>query len=231
MRENKNKTNKNLLFVGIIAILIISIFIFSKDSNNKSTGLISVSAKQVAACNDRIDNDRDRLIDYPNDPGCSSTTDDTETDSNLICDNGQDEINDADLLADYRLSGGDPGCLSAIDPSEIDGECDDKIDNDNDTKIDFGNFGDSKCDSFSDPAERPKDSCKDTDGGINQWLRGIVSGDDNDIPFSNTDFCITTRDLNEYYCGDKTQDYDPLSLVIDCSGGNATGSCSNGACT
>jgi hypothetical protein len=31
-------------------------------------------------CNDRIDNDGDGKIDYPNDPGCSSIADNNETD-------------------------------------------------------------------------------------------------------------------------------------------------------
>ena len=35
----------------------------------------------AAACADKVDNDGDGKIDYPNDPGCSSATDNDETDS------------------------------------------------------------------------------------------------------------------------------------------------------
>jgi len=178
-------------------------------------------------CNNSIDDDNDGLTDYPADPGCSGMNDNSETSSSLVCDNGLDESNDRDTLADYRLSGGDPGCTSTTDSSEVDGECDDLSDNDLDTHADFND--DSKCISYSDSSESPKDSCTDTDGGIDGSTQGTVSGDDDDVPFSSTDFCIDTTTLNEYYCGVKSQDYDPLSQSIDC-GGNATGSCSNGAC-
>jgi hypothetical protein len=71
-----------------------------------------------AACADGVDNDGDGLIDYPNDPGCSSSTDDDETDSpppppNSACSDGID--NDGDGLVDYPS---DPGCSSASDTDE-----------------------------------------------------------------------------------------------------------------
>ena len=37
------------------------------------------------ACNDGVDNDGDGKIDYPNDPGCSSSTDNDETDPTTSC--------------------------------------------------------------------------------------------------------------------------------------------------
>ncbi len=101
-------------------------------------------------CNNGADDDNDGLTDYPNDPGCSSQGDNTETGTD-VCDNGLDETNDADALADYRLSGGDTGCTSVTDTSEIDGECDDKTDNDGDGQIDYS--ADAGCSSYQDNDE------------------------------------------------------------------------------
>ncbi len=179
-------------------------------------------------CNDRLDNDGDGSIDYPADPGCSSKTDNDEHSSSLICDNGLDETNDADRLADYKLTGGDPGCISSTDTSEIDGQCDDLIDNDGDGHSDHVAFGDSKCTSFSDNDESPRDSCSDTDGGFAIGLQGTISGDDESIPYNYTDFCLNTTIVNEYGCGGPSLDYAPLSYPMACTGN--TTSCINGAC-
>jgi uncharacterized repeat protein (TIGR01451 family) len=66
-------------------------------------------------CNDGNDNDGDGLIDYPQDPGCSSNTDDNETDlaPSYQCNDGND--NDGDGLIDYPQ---DPGCSSNTDNNE-----------------------------------------------------------------------------------------------------------------
>lgn len=78
-------------------------------------------------CSDGIDNDSDGLIDYPNDPDCSSPFDDSEsgsigggngggsTISRQACADGID--NDGDGLIDY---GRDPGCDSWLDEDETD---------------------------------------------------------------------------------------------------------------
>ena len=71
-------------------------------------------------CSDGIDNDGDGLIDLPNDPGCTSPNQDTETDdcpdgpNCPECGNGKDD--DGNGLIDF--SGMDPGCQSAADPDE-----------------------------------------------------------------------------------------------------------------
>ncbi len=72
-----------------------------------------------AVCNDGIDDDGDGKTDYPNDPGCSTTEDDTEND---MCPNGPgcpecgDGIdNDNDTHIDYP---GDTTCKAAGDSSE-----------------------------------------------------------------------------------------------------------------
>lgn len=72
-------------------------------------------------CNDRLDNDNDRLIDYPSDPGCRSVTDDSEDSDvplppptgDMQCSDGID--NDNDDVVDYPY---EPGCSSAEDDSE-----------------------------------------------------------------------------------------------------------------
>lgn len=176
-------------------------------------------------CDDSLDSsDRDILSDAT-DPGCTSTSDQTETDGE--CDDVVDSANDADSLGDAS----DPGCTSTSDTSEIDGQCDDKSDNDADTHTDYAGAGgaDSKCASFSDNDESPRDFCSDTDGGIVSGTQGTVSGDDESVSFSNTDFCANATTLTEYYCGNVAQDYAPLSTSINCVG-NQTTSCSSGAC-
>lgn len=41
----------------------------------------STTPEAPPICNDGLDNDKDDLIDYPDDPGCSSPDDDNETDA------------------------------------------------------------------------------------------------------------------------------------------------------
>ena len=67
-----------------------------------------------AECQDRIDNDGDRLIDYPEDPGCESPTDNSESPPNPAqC---ADKIdNDSDGKIDYPA---DPDCTSKFDNTE-----------------------------------------------------------------------------------------------------------------
>lgn len=77
----------------------------------------------TALCNDGMDNDGDTLTDWPNDPGCASTSDNDESDmcpGGASCPEcGNDTDDDGDLLTDYPA---DPGCNSAADDNEID-EC------------------------------------------------------------------------------------------------------------
>src|SRR3989344_8071854 len=146
-------------------------------------------------CNNGVDDDGDGLIDYPNDAWCDGKSDNSETSPSLACDNGLDESSDADLLADYRLVGGDAGCFSITDTNEISGDCDDLSDNDNDTFIDFSL--DPECSNYSDVEY----SCGDTDVGIVHSIQGIVSGSFGGSSFNAVDFCIMNSTiLTEYYC-------------------------------
>jgi hypothetical protein len=73
------------------------------------------------ACADELDNDSDGDTDYPDDAGCADEDDDTELippgDPIPACGNGVDD--DGDGLVDFE--GGDPGCVAASDPVELDG--------------------------------------------------------------------------------------------------------------
>jgi len=75
-------------------------------------------------CSDGADNDGDGEIDFPNDPGCFSVTDDDET--NPQCDDGIDNDSDGfcDLAGRTCTDGstpGDPGCNSSTDNDESGG--------------------------------------------------------------------------------------------------------------
>ena len=68
-----------------------------------------------STCSDSADNDGDGSSDYPWDPGCTSWTDDDETDPPVppACGNGVDD--DLDGRADYPS---DPGCASKAGTTE-----------------------------------------------------------------------------------------------------------------
>jgi len=61
-----------------------SVWVYVVDGNGSfSSGDGPYSWDQATAnpeCSDGVDNDADALIDFPNDPGCSSTVDDDEAD-------------------------------------------------------------------------------------------------------------------------------------------------------
>ena len=70
------------------------------------------SAPPPAACGDGMDNDGDTKVDYPADPGCSSSADSDEKDPPAKCADTID--NDLDGLIDMS----DPGCSSPSDNDE-----------------------------------------------------------------------------------------------------------------
>ena len=145
------------------------------------------------------------------------------------CDDGLD--NDGDSLTDYPS---DPGCSDPGDTNEHSTvQCDDGADNDGDGKVDFGNTDsrDSKCSSASDNDESPRDSCADTDGGINVFILGNVNGYNEGSTYNFEDVCIDTTLLREYYCAGLGEDYSPLNASQNCSMSNSTdGTCSAGRC-
>ncbi|RIL05000.1 MAG: hypothetical protein DCC71_12000 [Proteobacteria bacterium] len=88
------------------------------------------------ACWDGLDDDRDGLTDFPDDPGCSGNTDETERSDALPCDDGAD--NDGDGLADLD----DPACQTPTSPVE-NPKCDDDLDNDGDGGVDWDGGADA----------------------------------------------------------------------------------------
>jgi hypothetical protein len=161
-----------------------------------STGVFPVPVVNGAApdwqrvpppvCSDGVDNDGDGLIDYPNDPGCTSAADREETDNNPPCSDGID--NDGDLAIDY---GEDPGCTSASDTDETNPACNDGIDNDNDGDIDYPI--DPGCGSGFDNDET-NPACSD----------GIDNDGDGAIDFPDDSDCISIYDNDEQHhdCSD-----------------------------
>lgn len=144
----------------------------------------------VYQCSDGIDNDQDSLIDYPNDPGCESTTDNDETDPTPVyqCSDGIDNDDSEDTLIDSQ----DPACHSdgnVLNSESYDGtinsenngenvyQCSDGLDNDGDELIDFGN--DPGCSSADDNDEtdqktEPTDVCPNIDGIQETVPEGMV---------------------------------------------------------
>ncbi len=107
------------------------------------------------ACSDGVDNDGDGAIDFPDDLGCVSLTDDTEdSPTSPQCNDGRD--NDGDGLADYP---NDPGCFAPAGDDETDDcpdgpycpQCGNGVDDDMNGAIDYPD--DPGCESAADTTE------------------------------------------------------------------------------
>ncbi|MEK6964447.1 MAG: hypothetical protein AABX70_08565 [Nanoarchaeota archaeon] len=179
-----------------------------------------LTVQPFTACNDGTDNDNDGLSDYPNDPGCSSSQDASETSSSLICDNGLDETNDADSLADYRLNGGDLGCTNSTDASEINGQCDDLADNDGDTYTDYPT--DPGCFSYSDASELGSAQCDDN---IDNDGDGFIDYPDDNGCSSPTDNLESTNSCTDTDGGFIVTIQGSISGVSNNTGYNYTDTC------
>lgn len=135
--------------------------------NDQGVPSVASFVSLSGACSDGIDDDRDGLVDYPADPGCSDADDPSELDPAVACDDGID--NDGDGVADFGPSPGihDPGCASPTGTSElpVDHACADGVDNDGDGLIDFAQDpGCSAVDDFSERALPPCSDGMDNDG-------------------------------------------------------------------
>jgi len=131
-----------------------------------TSGSLSWTATTTAdpppQCNDGGDNDGDNDVDFPADPGCTSASDNDETDPPPTpqCSDGGD--NDGDGFIDLA----DPGCSSPSDDDEFDviqsPQCSDGTDNDGDGFVDLADPG---CSSPSDGDEfdgsQPPAQCSD----------------------------------------------------------------------
>jgi hypothetical protein len=85
----------------------------------------------LAACTDGIDNDGDGATDYPADPGCTAAVDASENEASRPCDDRTD--GDGDGHTDFPR---DPGCQTPTSAKE-NPQCQDGLDNDGQTGIDF----------------------------------------------------------------------------------------------
>ena len=202
-------------------------------------------AQAATACADGIDNDGDGLIDFTNDPGCTSLTSNLE---NPACSDGID--NDGDGGIDYPYDGGcrspaddleNPACLDGID-NDGDGlidypndpgctifdpysnlenpACADGIDNDGDGFIDYPN--DPGCSALYDNFEQP--ACSD----------GIDNEGDSYIDYPADPGCTGPADNFEMpACGDGLDnDGDGKADLKDAGcGGSTTGDIENPACS
>ena len=107
------------------------------------------SSTALAMCEDGQDNDGDGLTDLA-DPGCSSASDNDESETSVLamCEDGLD--NDGDGLTDLA----DPGCSTASDNDESETSvlaiCEDGLDNDGDGLTDLDDPG---CSTASDNDE------------------------------------------------------------------------------
>ncbi|MFH1364578.1 MAG: hypothetical protein ABIH52_02885 [Candidatus Aenigmatarchaeota archaeon] len=193
--------------LAIVVVLSFAIAIVSMTAHD-------VEAGRVKACNDGIDNDGDGYTDYPADPGCSKKTDNTETNPNVQCDDGND--NDGDSLVDMQ----DPGCTSPTDNDEYnappiycgDGTCN----------------GDETCGTCEEDCG-VCDSCADMDG-YDIETQGTVSGYDDNVPFSYTDYCDGDYSVIEYYCIGTGSYSDYASCFMNTTNGSVWGNCIDGAC-
>ena len=146
-----------------------------------------LNGASIYQCSDGVDNDSDGLTDYPNDPGCSSTTDNDEYNApNYQCSDGFD--NDSDGLTDYP---NDPGCSSTTDNDEYNApnyQCSDGFDNDSDGLTDYPN--DPGCSSTTDNDEynAPNYQCSD----------GFDNDSDGLTDYPNDPGCSSTTDDDEY---------------------------------
>ncbi|MBT4722556.1 DUF11 domain-containing protein, partial [Candidatus Falkowbacteria bacterium] len=191
-----------------------------------------MGSEDVPACSDKIDNDADGLIDYPDDPGCDGLDDSSEINVSLTqCSDGLD--NDSDGLIDLL----DPGCSSSSDNDETNlliTQCSDGLDNDSDSLIDYPN--DPGCINASDNSEvDPIDAvaCSDKLDNDNDGLIDYPAdpGCSSSSDTSETDYIIYQCndgidndndgfiDLLDPGCSDETDNDEVNDTVTQCSDG------------
>ncbi len=185
---------------GKVALFFISLLVVLL-----ATGLVMAGKGKAGGkpeCRDKKDNDGDGLIDYPKDPGCSSKKDRDESDEPVVvCGNN---VREGSEVCDGTDLGGETCVSRGFDGGSL--EC----------ASDCKSFVTSGC--FDN-------TCSDTDGGIVSMVRGTVSGDFEGNSYSETDFCLDTTSVLEFYCSEDVA----LNMTLECVG-NATVTCLNGAC-
>ncbi len=165
--------------IFVLAIVFASVLLVSL---NFVSPALDSSDEDVAECNDGIDNDNNGCYDYPLDPGCSSSSDTSESGGTCpVCSNDVDD--DSDGLIDYP---NDPGCSGWSDNDEYNPPCGDNICN-----------GDETCNTC------PGDcgSCESPPGCGNGILEENI-GEECDEGDENDDGGSCTLDCKLTYCGD-----------------------------
>ncbi|HUQ07579.1 MAG TPA: vWA domain-containing protein [Kofleriaceae bacterium] len=132
-------------------------------------------------CSDGLDNDGDGMIDFPNDVGCDSPSDNTENTPGPQCSDGAD--NDADNQTDWPF---DVGCQGPTDATENSGAaCGDGLDNDGDGATDFPS--DPDCTSATDGSETFYQACQDGLDNDGDALRDFPNDPGCHSPFDSTE--------------------------------------------
>lgn len=117
------------------------------------------NSNKKAQCNDGKDNDGDGMVDFPDDPGCTSAEDDSENSPPAPqCKDGRD--NDGDGKIDFP---DDPGCYAPNQDDETDDcpdgplcpQCSNGKDDDGNGQTDYP--ADTGCSSAADNDEYPSD--------------------------------------------------------------------------
>ncbi len=138
---------KNAFQTALFALTVAALTACGGGGNNDSPA--------AAPCSDGVDNDGDGMTDFPDDPGCVSSNDETEDSlPSAQCQDGRD--NDGDGKIDYPI---DPGCFAPQADGETDDcpdgpqcpQCADNVDNDNSGAMDYP--GDPGCIAASDDNE------------------------------------------------------------------------------
>ena len=213
----------------IAALVLVAILVVS---------LVVAAPRAKKACSDGNDNDGDGYIDL-NDPGCANKNDDSELDPNVECDDGVD--NDGDNAIDYN----DGGCSGPTDTDESncgDDVCEGEEDCDS-CPADCLGAGEVCCDGVAYTGDccdnndctlpatcvdyycTIADSCSKTEGW-NPEIQGTASGYLDEIYYEDTDYCINSTYVMEYYCMGDYEYYAPWNCAINIT----NSSCSNGAC-
>jgi hypothetical protein len=62
-----------------------------------------------------------------------------------------------------------------------------------------------------------ENTCADSDKGISYFMKGVVTGFENNKYYKYTDFCTKTSSLVEYYCEKQQRGWSVKTQSIDCS--------------
>ena len=184
---------------GVLALTLALASLALVAAPGASARVASDAMPPVKQCDDNVDNDGDGLVDYPSDPDCGSSNDNSEqADAGELAACADLADNDGDGKVDLA----DPGCSGSSDNDEADppppppppppARCADGSDNDGDGKIDLADPG---CTGSSDndetdpppppPPPPPPALCadgkdNDGDGKIDMADPGCTGSSDND---------------------------------------------------